>query len=157
MNILYVMIGVPGSGKSTIAQRLVDSRPNTIWISRDKIRFSIIRENEEYFSKEKEVYREFIRQINVGLSEGHNVIADATHLNEKSRFKLFRNIRYNPNETKIIGIVVDTPIEECIKRNNNRKGTRAFVPINDLYQMYENFSMPTNNETRFDSIYRLEN
>ena len=59
---LYLMMGCPGSGKSTYLKTRFSQRPLAV-ISRDEIRFSMVKENEEYFSRENEVYAEFIRQI----------------------------------------------------------------------------------------------
>ena len=41
-NILYIMIGAPGSGKTTIAKNTCSAQDNTIHISRDEIRFSLL-------------------------------------------------------------------------------------------------------------------
>ena len=76
---LFIMMGAPGAGKSTFIKNLKGE--SGIPISRDNIRFSMVKEDEPYFSKEKEVYKEFIRLINEHLSRNRDVIADATHLN----------------------------------------------------------------------------
>ena len=82
---LYLMMGIPGSGKSTYLKTRFIERLRVI--SRDEIRFSMVKEDEEYFSKEKEVYAEFISQIKEALKFEAEVFADATHLNETSRAK----------------------------------------------------------------------
>ena len=58
---LYVMVGIPGSGKSTF----INTHCQSDWkiVSRDQVRFSIVREDEEYFSKEKKVFKTFIEEI----------------------------------------------------------------------------------------------
>ena len=62
MIVLYLMCGIPGSGKSTwIKQNKIES---DAVISRDVVRFSLVKEHEEYFSKETEVFYTFIDQIN---------------------------------------------------------------------------------------------
>lgn len=55
---LYILSGCPGSGKSTWAKSHINPYFDK-YVSRDDIRFSLVKENEEYFSKEKEVYRLF--------------------------------------------------------------------------------------------------
>lgn len=42
MGDLFIMMGVPGSGKTTLAKKLVEDKPNTIRVSRDDIRFSLL-------------------------------------------------------------------------------------------------------------------
>lgn len=54
---LYVMIGIPGSGKSTWAK--ANKKEKDIYVSRDEVRFSLLQDGDEYFSKEKEVLKEF--------------------------------------------------------------------------------------------------
>jgi len=148
MKTLVVLCGVPGSGKTTWAHE--QSRAKVI--SRDEIRFKIIKNDEEYFSHEKEVFKEFIRQIKEALYSNDpdydHVIADATHLNYNSRAKLlnhvFGTLFIDENDLRgypIHFIYFDTPIEVCLKRNNNRTG-RERVPEDVIINMYENFTKP---------------
>ena len=59
---VWLMCGIPGSGKSTWAKkRLMEN--GGIWISRDEVRFSMVKEDEDYFSKECEVFDKFIANI----------------------------------------------------------------------------------------------
>ena len=146
MNKLYIMIGCPGSGKSTYAHYMLTQNSDIKYISRDEIRFSLISEHEQYFSKEKQVFKTFVNKINQAVNSGYDVIADATHLNQASRSKLFNNLRIDKSKTKVIGIVMRTPLDECIRRNNLRAGTRACVPEYELFNMYNAFQMPLYNE-----------
>ena len=62
MAILYIMCGVPGSGKSTWArEHLTD---NDVYVSRDDIRFSFLKEGDDYFSKEDMVWDTIVKSIN---------------------------------------------------------------------------------------------
>lgn len=152
MSKLYVMCGVPASGKSTFIN--MNIHPDTdMHVSRDACRFALVKPNEEYFSKEKEVFKLFIDSIDAGLKDGYNVYADATHLNITSRNKLLNSIAEKP--TSIEAIVFKVPLETCLKRNLNRKGTRGFVPEDTIKKMYHNFTIPTFNE-RFDKIHIIE-
>ena len=160
MTTLYVMCGCPGSGKTTYANKHIIKNKNTIYISRDEIRFKLVPEDTEYFSKETEVFNTFIDKISKNLLIGNNVIADATHLNEKSRTKLFNALWENVDlsKIKVVGIVMRTPLKECIRRNNLRKGTRSYVPLNALRRMYYSFREPTYKEYNkiFDEIIAIE-
>jgi len=50
---VYIMCGCPGSGKTTWLKDHV--KPGSAIISRDAIRFSLLKEGEDYFSHEEEV------------------------------------------------------------------------------------------------------
>lgn len=151
-NKLYVMVGVPGSGKSTYAKQ---HYPNAIYVSRDEIRFELVKENEEYFSKEDEVFRKFIYLIDFNLKAGRDVIADATHLNPNSRAKLFSHLDINKEKTEVIAVVMRTPLNICLDRNENRRGTRSYVPRTVIKRMFYSFKIPTTQEYNsiIDTVY----
>lgn len=139
MNKLYMLMGPPGSGKTTWIHNHLDE--HTVWVSRDDVRFSMVAEDEEYFSKEKEVFKEYVRRINNALENGYNVFADATHLNKASRNKLLTAI--NPELNIEIDVIwIKTPLEDCISQNDNRKGTRSFVPRSAIRRMYYQIEAP---------------
>lgn len=72
-----------------------------------------------------------------------DVVADATHLNPKSRLKLLANLNINKEKTEVVAVVMKTPLKTCIERNENRKGTRSYVPKGVIKRMYFSFDPPT--------------
>ena len=139
--ILYVSCGTLGAGKSTWLKAHI--KPEEKIISRDEIRFSIIKDNETYFSHEDEVFKKFIYEIKENIDNGINVYADATHLNDRSRGKLLyslRKIGCVPSE--INAIYFYTSLETCLRQNEYRKGTRAYVPEIQLKQMFHSSQAP---------------
>ena len=80
---LTVMVGLSGSGKSTIAKtELADE--NTVIVSSDAIREELCGTVEDQ-SKNLEVFKLFHERIRRNLEKKKNVIADATTLTMKSR------------------------------------------------------------------------
>ena len=148
------MMGCPGSGKSTYLNNRIKNS-NGVIISRDIIRFSLVSEDEEYFSKENEVYDLFVKGIINALKFNKEVYADATHLNEHSRTKLLRALGKNLKGVEVNIIYVRVPIEVAIQRNENRIGTRAYVPKSVIRRMYSQTTMPIKEEG-FEHIYIVD-
>ena len=143
MSTLYVLCGPSGCGKTTWAHT---NMQDTMYVSRDEIRFRMVKEDENYFAHEKEVFKEFVNEIVFRLEKGCDTIADATHLNEFSRRKLTQAIDMKfSNEYKIVYIVFNTNVETCIARNNNRSG-RSCVPETVIRNMCREFRAPTKDE-----------
>lgn len=145
MNKLYILCGPSGSGKSTWAQNFIATNKDTKWVSRDKIRFHLLKDGEDYFSHEKEVFYMFVKSIADGLINGLTVIADATHLNMFSRCKLIQALDMYTKEYKIVYVVFHTDVDTCLARNANRSG-RANVPETVIRNMCRDFRMPTKDE-----------
>ena len=139
---LCLMCGCPGSGKSTFIEKHFNQEDVSV-ISRDKIRFSLVSPNEEYFSHEDEVTKEFWKQINDTLAKGIHVVADQTSLTPKSR-KWF--LQHVTGYDKIIIIFIDENLETCLARNEKRKGTRAYVPRGNIRRMFIQLVEPSYKE-----------
>lgn len=136
---LYIVCGIPGSGKSTFLKKTALSTEKIV--SRDKIRFSFLKEGDEYFKYEREVANVFYETIASYLKQGKNVYADATHLNNRSRSKLLGKLnKYNLN-FNIEVIYFDIPIYICLERNRKREG-RERVPDESILNMANNYEKP---------------
>lgn len=140
-------MGCPASGKTSYAHRVekaCEALGNLTYrhISRDAIRFSLVRENEDYFSKETEVFETFVSEVQKAIDDKINVIViDATHISKGSRKKILsRLIHTYGYELEVV--VFDVPIEILKERNQFREG-RAKVPDSAIENMYYNFSEPT--------------
>lgn len=147
---LYLMSGIPGSGKSTWAKKHIND--DIAYISRDDIRFSILKDGEDYFSHEDEVFAKFCEEISLALAKYDKVIADATHLNFGSRNKTLRNITVVPDNITLV--YMDVPLEVAIARNEKRAG-RKFVPETVIRNMYSSIQLP-NQEEGIDEIYYID-
>lgn len=144
MATLYILCGPSGSGKSTWARNFIQEH-EICYISRDDVRLSIIKDDEDYFSHEKEVFKKFVQGIAVTLQEGKSIIADATHLNMFSRCKLMQALDMYTRDYDIVFVVFNTDVETCIERNKERTGRRN-VPENVIRNMCRDFRHPTMDE-----------
>ena len=111
----------------------------------------MINDDDEYFSKEKEVFKLFTDQIRIGLATCDNTVADATHLNPASRGKLLHALGDSLKDVEVNAIVIDSDLARCIEQNSWRND-RKRVPESALIRMFKNYSAPTFTEN-FDNIY----
>lgn len=150
MTKLNIMCGVPGAGKSHYIKEHYNKEKDVV-ISRDVIRFSLVTLGQVYFSREKEVFREFCNKINETIGVADTTWADATHLSNRSRWKLLNGINHK-NFELINFICVEEPLEICLARNAQRDG-RAVVPESAIERMFEQYQRPVRED--FLSIENL--
>lgn len=143
MSKLLLMCGIPGSGKSTWAKEFIANN-DAMLISRDSIRFALLKEGEDYFSHEKEVTECFYNMVHKALEAKvyDYVIADATHNTIRSRTDSLKGIEPHTIEgVEIIPVYFDVPVEVCKERNAQREG-RARVPDEVIERMAKQRSLP---------------
>ncbi len=128
---LVILVGYPGSGKSTFSK---NELINFEYVSRDVLKT---------ISKCKQQTMKY-------LQEGKNIVIDNTNGTQNQRKELIELIGTNSN-IKIICIHVATSFEESRDRNSNREKK---VPIIALYMYRKNFEEPKIEEG-FDYIFKI--
>lgn len=144
-----MMIGISGSGKSSISHYFAD-RFGFELVSSDDKRQEWYGDAEDQ-SHNKELFDRLDALVCELLSEGKNVIFDATNISEKSR-KRFLAIA-KKCKTSVSAFVVHTPIEIAKARNAERDRK---VPEFVIDRQYQNFQMPTQEEG-FDTVLVFDN
>lgn len=154
MKNIFVMCGIPGSGKSTWIKNKLDLFGGT-WISRDKIRFELLKEGEEYFSHESEVLEDFYKYIKESSLNPNekDIYIDATHLSPKVR-QTTLNAICKFGEMQIIAVNFDISLNEALKRNEQRSGL-AKVPRSVIRRMHSQKVSP-GFEEGFDIIIEVD-
>ncbi len=135
MNKLFMMIGIPASGKTSLAEQIANSEGAEI-VSSDNIRKELYG-NENIQGDSNEVFKTVENRIINGLKNNKNMIYDATNINYKRRMEFLQKIRKLKIEK--IAIMVATPYEQCLIRNSQRERQ---VPEEVIRRMYNNFYVP---------------
>lgn len=144
MPTLYMLIGLPGSGKSFYAKSLREET-GAIIHSSDAIREELLGSEEDQ-SESPKVFALLHCRVKKDLSDGRDVIYDATNINSKRRRAFLQElIKYN---CKKIAIFIATPYEKCLERNNTRNRK---VPEQVIKRMYMSFNVPCIQEG-FDEV-----
>lgn len=145
MNKLYVLVGVPGAGKSTWVGKQ-DWAKNCVYVSTD-------RHVEEYAIKEgktyNDVFKDFMPQavrlmaneVFWAREEGKDVIWDQTSTTVKSRKKKFNML---PDYHAIAVVFPTPPRDELDVRLSGRPGKH--IPKMVVDTMIAGFEMPTKEE-----------
>ena len=125
MQTVFVMVGVPGSGKSTRAKELAEKHQATI-ISSDKIR-KMLFDNEDDQNHNALVFKTYYEFFEQCLKEGRNVILDATNIDMDVRKKIFlhiddlvKNRSINREKVEVVAYVVVAPESLCVERDMRR-------------------------------------
>ena len=165
MNI-FVMVGLPGSGKSYTAKKLFDEIKNNneevVYLSSDSYRENLLgNENDQsnnvlIFNTLYSDLRDYIRE------RKENIILDMTNTTLKSRKKIFDNIRMvNPNmeNIKVVAYVIAPPLSVCVCQDAERERTvgkeiiHKFLASFQFPQKFEGFNEIWLNEYRENKMF----
>ena len=133
---LYIMVGLSGAGKSTIAKEIAETEENTIIVSSDAIREELTGKVEDQ-SKNEEVFKVFHKRIREALENNTNVIADATNITMRSRRAIIENVK--GIECRKIAYLIPKPFDQCKLDNLNRQHP---VPEEVLDGQLRKFQIP---------------
>ena len=122
----YVMCGVPGSGKTTTSKKMAEEQ------GLERFSFDEMR----CFRLES-----FMLPAVEALKEGKSVVLDTVNLRANVRKKVLQALADIP--CKKVVVFMDTPLDECIRRNANRE---AHLPEHVIQSTYRSLQKPTLDE-----------
>lgn len=131
-----MLVGLPASGKSTLAKKLKEEY-NAEIISSDNLRKELYgdEQNQEHNG---EIFNEMMKRTVACLKKNKNVIYDATNINSKRRISACSQVSRYADER--ICYLLTTSYELCIKRNNERERK---VPDEVIKRMLYSFNTPS--------------
>lgn len=131
-----MVVGLPGSGKSTFVKRYKGYKVHSSDDIREELSGDI--NNQDINSL---VFKTLHNRVKEDLLNGQNVIYDATNVNRKRRKAFLQELNNIPCWKQCV--LIATPFEVCLERNNQRDRK---VPYNVIERMYKNFDIPWYNE-----------
>lgn len=156
MNKMYVMVGVPGSGKSTWIKNQIWAKDIPI-VSTDKFVEDYAKEQGKTYS---EVFEEYMpiavklmaNQVLICQANKKDLIWDQTSTTINTRAK---KIRMLPEYYKIAVVVKTPPADELMVRLASRPG--KLIPLDVVANMVEQLKAePPTIEEGFDEIWYAE-
>lgn len=143
-SILYVAVGIPGSGKTT-------NEPINTWsVCPDNIR-ECLYGDASIQGDGKKVFSIAYKTAQRLLADGKNVYFDATNTTEFARKGLLK--RLSPYASKCVALYFNIPIDVCKRRNAHRS---RVVPEHVIDRMYNQLSLnPPTKDEGFDEIIEI--
>lgn len=84
MQNFFMMVGLPGSGKSTFARNVLSASPGAVVHSSDEIRRELLGDKNDQ-TQQALVFSTLHERVFSDLRAGKNVVYDATNINYKQR------------------------------------------------------------------------
>ena len=133
--VLVMMVGLPASGKSTIAYNLAMENDYIVFSS-DALREELYGDINDQ-THNHELFVELHKRIKTALKEGNNVIYDACNLSSKRRVAFLQELKHIHCRKECI--IAATPYEQCLRNNESRD---RHVPDYVIERMYKSFDTP---------------
>lgn len=130
---LNMLVGLPGSGKSTYAE--MHSAEYEIHSS-DRLRKELLGDINDQTKNDK-IFQELHRRIRADLKAGKKVMYDATNIKYKRRMAFLRELK--DIDCKKTALIFATPYETCLRQNWMRERK---VPDEVLDRMYRGWQTP---------------
>ena len=133
MNRIILLLGVPGSGKTTLAKKLTEK--GFLCLNADSIRGELYGDELEQ-GDPKKVFEIFFERLEEALAEKKDILVDNTNLKQQHRKPIIE--RAEKAGYKDIQLwLLDVPLELCLARNKNREKA---VPEDIVAKMFMEFN-----------------
>lgn len=135
---IHMMIGIQGSGKTTFAKQLAKELKIKI-ISTDSVRVNMPGIKEEL------VWPYVYKQVAIAITEGKDVIFDATSITPRVRKRFVDEVEKYGVKCEICAYYFDVEKEVCVQRvaQRNKDRSQINIPIEVVYSFSDKIIPPT--------------
>lgn len=131
---LIVLVGIPGSGKTTYARNKYKlGSNNVVWLSSDAFREQLYGDANCQANPAK-VFELMQEQAVAALEKGFDVIYDATNITRKDRAGILDKV---PKYVQKCAVIIWAPIDICIERDKARERTVGKEVIDKMLKRFE--------------------
>ena len=134
--VLYMFVGLPGSGKSNYTRKLAKKTGASVHSS-DDIRKELYGD-ERIQDDGNAVFNILHSRVKKDLREGKSTIYDACNISYKRRMAFLQELNNIP--CKKVCIFIATPFEKCLENNAKRE---RYVPVEVIKNMLKHFDTPS--------------
>ena len=153
MKTLIVLSAMPGSGKSTWANKYKEEHPHTLIVSSDQIRFELTGQLQD-FSKQKEVWELFSLRIHEYAKAYDDVTVILDALNDLNLLRE-KYVKENPEFDKYVLVLFPRTIEQ-INFYNKQRNDDAVVPDDQLEMLINKWEEPSEEVIKlFNEIHEV--
>jgi predicted kinase len=150
---LVILVGVPGSGKTTLAQKLIQRGYQ--WFNADSIREELWGDAGDQRDSDK-VYEIFFQRLEKSLAEGVDIVIDNTNINTRHRSPILqRAITAGYDDIQIW--ILDVPLEMCLQRNKSRERSLPDEIVVNYYNTLQGPGKPRKHEGKIVIVRPSEN
>lgn len=132
---LILLVGVPGSGKTTLSKKIIAKGFHCM--NADSIRKELYGEEITQGDAEK-VFQIFFERMELSMEEKKSIIVDNTNLKPEHRKQILdRAAKFNYDDVQLW--LLDVPLATCLERNRNRERVVPEDAVTHMYnELYKN-------------------
>jgi tRNA uridine 5-carbamoylmethylation protein Kti12 len=151
---IIVLIGLPGSGKSTWRHKFLENQPDYVVVSSDDLIDAYAAEKSINYSEafhevnQKEIQSRFRKSLQEAFDSGKNIIVDRTNISVKSRKDILKNTPFMYVKRAIVFSITDQELKRRLI--TREQATGKHIPDQVIEQMAARYDAPTSEE--FDSM-----
>ena len=150
---LYLFVGYPGAGKTTVA-KIIEEATGATHLWADNVRWDMFKQPSHSAQESRELYEHLNDQASELLRSGKSVIFD-TNFNYRSDRDYLRHIAQQ-NSAKTVLLWLVTPLEVAHERAVHSDTTRNGYTVNMTHNMFENITSKLEEPTKDENFIKLD-